>query len=119
MMNVPHDYASAVLALNGRARKRLGGGRLTPTWIVRLDADRIAIVLAQTNVAIFASDDTVAVCAGGWYTVTTKDRINAALRATGASVYQRKGAWYVNTADGEREFSDVERKPLATCRRAA
>lgn len=40
---------------------------------------------------------------GGWYTPTTKDRINTVLRVAGipATVYQREYQWFVRLHDGE------------------
>lgn len=44
------------------------------------------------------------VCDGGWTTVTTKDRLNG---IPGVSVYQRKGAWFLNGVEWDGSWTPV------------
>jgi hypothetical protein len=61
----------------------------------------------NTDVVCFTADRIV-LDTGGWFTVTTKRRMNQAAKIYGLafSVSQRKGKWYIQGPfDGELEFS--------------
>lgn len=69
----------------------------------RLIPGGVAIKLHNTDVVIFRDDGTVTLSTGGWYTVTTKDRMN---RWSGVpyderehiprfDVWSNRGTWYV------------------------
>ena len=54
----------------------------------------IIITLHSTDICILQSDNTRTFYTGGWYTVTTKERINRFMPAP-YKVYQADYSWYV------------------------
>jgi len=58
--------------------------------------DHIAVRLHRTDVVKVYPDGTYQLYAGGWHTVTTKQRIN---EFSPANVYQQDWCWYVNNND--------------------
>lgn len=84
------------------------------TWLVRLFDGDIGMVYHRTRVVTFHKDGTVTLNTGGWYTYTTKERMNW---VDGLSVYSHKGEWYVQVG-GRRgvvhDFHDGMRIDLAT-----
>lgn len=64
--------------------------------VIKYHATDIVVIGAVTTAGMIQLDN------GGWYTVTTKDVMNAVLNGRyGISVYQRKGRWYVGQAFGD------------------
>lgn len=61
----------------------------------------------QTDVVKF-NDKVIELNTGGWFTVTTKLRLNQASAqfGLGYSVYQKKGEWFVKYFDGVHKFGD-------------
>ena|ERR1035438_7723526 len=92
MKHTPKTYAQAVEALNGRDSVKLGNN----TWLIDCD-DYIAVRLHNTHIVKFYSGGLVTLHTGGFYSVTTKSRMNQFIRA---NVYQRAHQWYVCLADG-------------------
>ena len=85
------------------AQAFLGGGRNKSsrpiennTRVERIDANTIGIRLHDTIVVKIHDDGSWQLYSGGWYTVTTKDRINA---YSPARVASERGRWYVWTHD--------------------
>lgn len=64
------------------------------TWAERRGDDRIAIRLHRTDVITFDRDGTVTLNTGGWYSVTTKERMNS---FSPLSVWSHRGEWRVTT----------------------
>lgn len=88
---IPTSYADADAKLNGKDRKRVA----VNTEIVRTSDHSIGVSLHGTVVVAFMADGAVALNSGGWRTVTTKARMNSALRGIGAHVAQKAGDWFV------------------------
>lgn len=63
------------------------------TYLVRR-GDDIAVKLHATDVVTFHPDGTLTLNSGGWFTVTTKERINRYL-PSGICLSQIKGRWYL------------------------
>lgn len=88
--------------LGKRDQKKIGNN----TWLIRRDAETVALRLHSTDILTFKLDGTVTIKTGGWQTVTTKARINEHV-PDGFGLGQTKGVWhwYMN---GERvkEFCD-------------
>jgi hypothetical protein len=66
----------------------------------------IAVRLHHTDVVTFLTDGTIQLTTGGWYTPTTRDRINKALCGlhgchTRPWVYQKNFKWYIDDMGGE------------------
>ena len=79
------------------------------TMLVRYGS-RIGVVLHGTTVVTYYLNGEFSIKTGGFYTVTTKDRIN---RFSDAGLYQHKKEWYVSGEDGKAiPFVDgMRRKP--------
>ena len=81
----------------------------TATSINTAPDGTVAVRYHRTDVCTLHPDGTVTLRTGGWQTVTTKRRINQALRCFGvpALVYQRRHDWYVAPFGGDGvEFCD-------------
>ena len=82
----------------------------TATTITTEADGTVAVRYHRTDVATLHPDGTVTLRTGGWRTVTTKRRINQALRYFGVPtvVYQHRFNWYLAPRDqGDRiEFTD-------------
>ena len=77
----------------------------TATTITTAPDGTVAVRYHRTDVATLHPDGTVTLRTGGWRTVTTKRRINQALRYFGVPtvLYQFKWDWYLAPYDqGER-----------------
>ena len=87
-------------------------GYATATSITTAADGSVAVRYHYTDVATRHPDGTVTLRTGGWRTVTTKRRINQALRYFGipARLYQHRHDWYVSAyGDGAIEFTDAMR----------
>lgn len=67
------------------------------TYAHRIDADNIGIRLHATDVLTFSRDGAITLNTGGWYTVTTKERLNRFLPAP-LAVYSAAGTWHLFSA---------------------
>lgn len=63
------------------------------TLVDQYDGD-MHIRYHDTDVVVFGCD-TITLSSGGFQTVTTKARINAALNGTGWKLYQTKREWFI------------------------
>jgi len=72
-------------------------GYATATIITTGPDGTVSVRYHRTDVAIRHPDGSVTLRTGGWLSVTTKRRINQALRYFGiaARVYQHRHEWYV------------------------
>lgn len=67
------------------------------TYLVRRDNDgNIALRYHQTDVVVYESNGDIILNSGGWYTKTTKERINAGIMNTPLTMWQVKGRWYLS-----------------------
>lgn len=82
----PKSFTAAAQVLNGRDSMRLGNN----TYLEKHFCG-IAVRLHSTNIVMFHEDGRVALFTGGYYTVTTKERINQFISGR---VYQKKHVWY-------------------------
>lgn len=73
-----------------RMEKRKVGNN---TWLMR-DGDRIVVRLHNTDILTYYPDNRVVLNASHWYTVTTKDRMNAFLGYY--TVFSERGDWRVS-----------------------
>ena len=83
-----YTEAKTLLSRGRNGRRKVGNN----TYLHAVD-DGIAVQLHATNVVIIHPDNTYTLNTGGWYTVTTKARIND---FSPARVYSDKGIWYVD-----------------------
>jgi hypothetical protein len=84
-----HQLAAELLA---SARNKDNGKPLENNTRLIAMGDDFAIVLHSTAVVTIHADGTYTLRAGGWRTVTTKDRLN---KYSPARVYQHKHEWYL------------------------
>lgn len=87
---LPQTYSAARAFLGDRYSRNAGNN----TEVVERGED-IAVRLHSTDVLTFHPDGSVTLNTGGYYTVTTKDRINRFSPWWLTSVYQRDHEWYV------------------------
>lgn len=86
-----YDYEGWQVVLGDRESRRIGNN----TYVERVgDHGEVAIRLHRTNVVTFRKDGAIDLNTGGWFTPTTKDRINAALPQRWY-VASRKGVWFL------------------------
>jgi hypothetical protein len=96
-------HSEAVKMVNGktsRQSRKVGNN----TYAEILPNGSVGIMLHSTYVVTIHEDNTYTLRNGGWYSPTTKDRMNKYLPA-GVSVIQRKGEWYVKKTI--RDFANV------------
>lgn len=103
------SYATLDAQLTGRcSRSRKVANN---TYAIRRDHD-IALRLHDTDVVTFHPDGSITLNTGGWYTMTTKERMNGALpkapwdSGTGGWVYSVKGEWHVKWQGHDYVFKD-------------
>ena len=90
-----YEQADALLTGRNHASRKIANN----TYLERRD-DSIAVRLHATDVVTYYPNGSVRLNTGGWFTVTTKDRIHRFCPATVGSI---KGRWYVN---GTIPFAD-------------
>ena len=74
------------------------------------NTDCSTIVLHRTAIAVYDhKNQALKLNTGGWYSVTTKSRLNAILDKliTVARVFQRDFNWYLSYANQTHDFMDV------------
>ena len=67
------------------------------------------VVLHRTAIAVYDhKNEALKLNTGGWYSVTTKSRLNAILQEliVGASVFQRDFIWFLNYNNQTHNFFD-------------
>jgi hypothetical protein len=96
----PENYTAADALLQGR---NLGGRKIDNNTRLIRRAECIAIELHQTDVVQFFPNGSAVLNSGGWQTVTTKARINAA----GFSISSERGVWLVYPFAGVPEKCDT------------
>lgn len=103
----PRNYAAAK-ALVARARNPIKGTLIDRNTRVRISSRGIAVQLHNTDVVTFFKDGRIAVNTGGWFTKTTKERINSCL--LGIEIYGKcephrsySDEWYVRIHHPDRD----------------
>ena len=85
------SYTDADEILTGRCKDRR---KITNnTWLERRGPDEIAVRLHATDVVTYYADGSIRLNTGGWFTVTTKARIN---EFSPFSVSSNRGEWNVS-----------------------
>jgi len=86
------NHCEAVKMVRGKRnaeRRKVGNN----TYAEILHDGSVGIVLHSTYVVKIHPDNSATLNTGGWYTSTTKDRIN---KYSPVRVYQKRGEWYLN-----------------------
>lgn len=110
-MNKVSMAAASAFKLGDPFRQLSGSGY---TEVV-LDVDSRQLLLHDSPIAEYDLNlNELRITPAGWTTLTTKQRINAVLRAfnCGVSLYQVKGQWYIGKA-GE-QGQEVDRYDVVT-----
>jgi len=84
------SYTEADTVLTGRCKDRRKVAN--NTWLERRDDGSIGVRLHDTDVVTYHPDESITLNTGGWFTVTTKDRMNTFSPFGISSV---KGEWQV------------------------
>jgi len=98
------DYQKAETLLAKARNPEAGKPIANNTRLYRRDGGNIAVRLHNTDIIIYRPDGAVSLNTGGWYTVTTKARINE--YAPGC-VYSDKGTWYYSPSGARWSASDA------------
>lgn len=93
-MNV-HDFTYQNLARYLSQGKNANYRKIGHNTIAHYSADCIAIRFHDTIIAIIDKQDTITLYNGGFYTFTTKERLNEILAGSPFRVYQERGIWYL------------------------
>lgn len=83
------NYIEVEKQLQGR--NKLSRKIANNTYLIRHD-NYLALRYHSTEVVKFYPDNSIVLDNGGWFTSTTKERINMAI---GNKLYQSKGVWYI------------------------
>jgi hypothetical protein len=86
------NHCEAVKMVRGKRnaeRRKVGNN----TYAEILHDGSVGIMLHSTYVVKIHPDNSATLNTGGWYTSTTKDRIN---KYSPVRVYQKRGEWYLN-----------------------
>ena len=86
-MKIPTSYAAALSYLGNKQDRPAANN----TRLIKREGGRIALRLHSTDIVTWNADGSATLNTGGWRTVTTKSRINA---ATSARLYQKGGVWF-------------------------
>jgi hypothetical protein len=92
-------FSKALDKLDGRDSRKIANN----TYLERIAADAVAVVLHGTAVVTFRRDGTCTLDSGGWKTATTKDRIN---NFSPFRVSQVRGVWLVRINGDDVPFVD-------------
>ena len=90
--NIPSSFGEATAKLRGRDDMSLGYE--TRLWT---DGDAIHLRHHATNIVSYYPDDSFTIRTGGWYSSTTKRRINAALAGMCMGLSSIRGEWSYHT----------------------
>lgn len=103
----PHTFEGALAHLDGARRKGKSRPVANNTYLVRTDEDTVQLVFHNTAIVTYHRDGSQYLFTGGWWTVTTKERINtySAINAWGTGTY---GEWSVGHT-GEITEPDVRK----------
>lgn len=88
-----NSYESAIAFLSG-GRNKTSRPIENNTRIEKRGED-YAVVLHSTDVVTYHEDGSVTLNSGGWFTITTKDRINRHMGIPGIRVYSDLGRWFI------------------------
>lgn len=91
MRDIPTTYLHADTLLRSARSEANGKPVANNTRLFRRSDDTIALRLHATDVVLYHADGSMTLNTGGWYTVTTKARINEAIAPL--VVWSNKGRW--------------------------
>ena len=88
-------YEDVKAQLHGRPRKKIANNTYLELDV--MDSDKINMYLHGNRIASFTKNH-ITLSHAGWYTRTTKDRLNLALELANMLnvIYQHKWQWYIS-----------------------
>jgi len=95
---IPTSYREAKAFLGNRNSRDIRGKRST---CIEYSGNDIVMVYHRTAVVTFRPNGDMILNDGGWRSVTTKARINDALKGH-AHIFQQKFTWYLSEYNGAR-----------------
>lgn len=99
-----------------RARDPFNVGRKVAnnTYAHRNDDGSISVRLHQTDVVTISPNGAIELSTGGWYTMTTRDRIE---RFSGVKIFSDRGVWYVYYPGKDKVpyFDGIKFGPAGKC----
>lgn len=93
------SYEQALSVLNKRKSRKLANH----TYLVQTSADEIVVRYHATDIITFRYGKSTILNTGGYFTYTTKDRMN---RFSPAGIYSDRGIWYINGGSNRYVYSD-------------
>lgn len=104
--NYPNSYQEASDLLGKRESKNLAG---KATKLYRKNENEVAVQYHGTDIVTFNNEGEIYVSnrdtsGNAFFTVTTKNKINACLYRLGCYMYQSKGGWYLRLRTSESRF---------------
>ena len=112
--DLPHSYSEAELFLGKRDSAKCGHNTLVAKGIELVDDKRVTtyyIRYYSTIIATLYPDDSVKICTRGYYSLTTRIRLNCILRFSQWGVYShsRKLCWYNTNIHSDFPFKEGDR----------
>ena len=96
-----YTYSKVVSELGDQEEVKIGNN----TWVVRLDDTSVAIRHWRTNIITYYKNGDIIVDTNGWWTTTTKQRLNVFLPYN-MSVHTGKRCNILSKADKDYEYTD-------------
>lgn len=100
-------YQDFLRKLQGKRRRKIGNN----TYLEQHD-NGIGLRLHATDVVFVTPDNTITVNTDGWWTVTSKDRINSCDMG-GWRIYQKNNTWYWMNPGTKINVGELTRRDLA------
>jgi hypothetical protein len=96
------NYEKLSEFLGKKESKKIGNN----TFLERLEPNVLGIRLHGTHIIEIDPTDIMKLKTNGWWTVTTKDRLNQFLGCRSTRIYQEKGNWLIKGLNGTFQFDD-------------
>jgi len=82
-------------------RRKIGNN----TYLTR-DGENITMLYHSTKVVVVDPKNNITLNTGGWFTASTKERMNWALARTGYRIIQHNWVWYLVSGDVRYPYHD-------------
>jgi hypothetical protein len=96
------NYESLSEFLGKKESKKIGNN----TFLERLEPNVLGIRLHGTYIIEIDPTDIMKLKTKGWWSRTTKDRLNQFLGCRGVSIYQKDNNWTIKGMNGSFQFND-------------
>jgi hypothetical protein len=96
------NYDTLKEELGNRESKKIGHN----TLLSKTDFNEIGIRYHSTYIIKIDPTNIIKLDTKGWWTKTTKDRLNQFLNCRGVSIYQEKDMWYIRGNNGTFKYDD-------------